>query len=104
MYSKNYLKKPLYVLYLDTQSAFDVVQRELLIKNLFSLHGEDQLLLHIDNRLAKRETVLDWDGELMGPIFDEQGLEQGGINSSEFYKIFGKSSSLLHRYRALESD
>ena len=25
----------------------------------------------------------------MGPIYDEQGLEQGGVNSSDFYKIFG---------------
>ena len=24
----------------------------------------------------------------MGPIFDQWGLEQGGINSSEFYKIY----------------
>ena len=26
----------------------------------------------------------------MCPILDEQGVEQGGINSSDFYKIFGK--------------
>ena len=26
----------------------------------------------------------------MGPIIDECGLEQGGVNSSDFYKIFGK--------------
>ena len=26
----------------------------------------------------------------MGPIRDERGLEQGGVNSSDFYKIFGK--------------
>ena len=26
----------------------------------------------------------------MGPIKDERGLEQGGVNSSDFYKIFGK--------------
>ena len=26
----------------------------------------------------------------MGPINDQQGLEQGGISSSEFYEIFGK--------------
>ena len=26
----------------------------------------------------------------MGPIHDQQGLEQGGVNSSDFYKIFGK--------------
>ena len=26
----------------------------------------------------------------MGPIHDEQGTEQGGVNSTDFYKIFGK--------------
>ena len=26
----------------------------------------------------------------MGPILDERGLEQGGVSSSDFYKIFGK--------------
>ena len=26
----------------------------------------------------------------MGPIGDERGLEQGGVSSSDFYKIFGK--------------
>ena len=26
----------------------------------------------------------------MGPILDEQGLEQGGINSSDLYRVFGK--------------
>ena len=26
----------------------------------------------------------------MGPIADERGLEQGVVNSSDFYKIFGK--------------
>ena len=33
---------------------------------------------------------MSWDKQLVGPIFDEQGVEQGGINSGEFYKIFGK--------------
>ena len=26
----------------------------------------------------------------MGPILDQQGLEQGGNSSSDFYKIFGR--------------
>ena len=26
----------------------------------------------------------------MGPIADEQGVEQGGVNSTDFYKVFGK--------------
>ena len=61
-----------------------------MINHLFSLHKDDHLILHIANRLSNRETILDWDGVLMGPISDEQGLEQGGLNSSEFYKIFAK--------------
>ena len=71
------LKEPLFVLYLDAKSAFDVVLRELLIKNLFNLNEKgDQSLLY--NRLENRQTFIDWDGQLMGPISDEQGGEQGG--------------------------
>ena len=81
-------KKPVYVLYLDAKSAFDVLQRELLIKNLFGLQKADEYLSYIDHRLAHRETVIDWDGTLMGPICDDQGLEQGGISSSDLYKIY----------------
>ena len=88
-------KTPIFVLYLDARSAFDVVQKELLIKNLHSIHSADSLLLHINNRLANRQTVLDYNGNLMGPIRDEQGLEQGGKNSSEYYKIFGKEQLSL---------
>ena len=84
-YSWKNLKKPTYVLYLDAKSAFDVVQKELLIKNLFFLlEKPEQLLLHVNNRLANRKTYLDWNGSLMGPIEDQQGLEQGGSSSFDF--------------------
>ena len=94
-YSLNVLKKPMFALYLDAQSAFDVVQRELLIKNLYNLTGPDQTLLYIDKRLSGRQTVVEWDRQMMGPILDQQGLEQGGVNSSDFYKIFGKEQLSL---------
>ena len=85
------MKKPTYVLHLDAESAFDVVRKEPLLRNLFFLNdGPDILLSHINNRVSHRQTVLDWDTNLMGPIHDELGLEQGGVNSSDFYKIFGK--------------
>ena len=90
-FSRYSLKKPVYVLYLDAKSAFDVVRKEPLLRNLFFLNkGPDILLSHINNRVSHRQTVLDWDTNLMGPIHDELGLEQGGVNSSDFYKIFGK--------------
>ena len=85
------IKEPIFILYLDAQSAFDVVLRELLVRNLFhNCDTNGNTLLYINNRLGSRKTFIDWDGELMGPIKDERGLEQGGVNSSDFYKIYGK--------------
>ena len=89
-HSLHHLKQPLYVLYLDARSAFDVVLKELLIKNLYFTGTTGETLLYLNTRLENRQTFLDWNGQLMGPIQDEQGLEQGGINSSDFYKIFGQ--------------
>ena len=84
------LKQPAFALYLDAMSAFDVVLRQLLVKNLFHANTTDHSLLYINNRLENRKTVIDWDGQLMGPVSDERGLEQGGPNSTDFYKIFGE--------------
>ena len=81
-------KKPVYVLYLDAKSAFDLVVRQLLINNLYHHGIQDQGLLLLDNRLKYRKTVCEWNGQLMGPISDQWGLEQGGKNSSEFYKVY----------------
>ena len=89
-HSLHYLKQPIFILYLDAKSAFDVVLKELLIKNLFRSNTEGHSLIYLNNRLTNRKTYIDWDGHLMGPIDDEQGLEQGGVSSSDLYKIFGK--------------
>ena len=89
-HSLYFLKQPLFALYLNAESAFDVVLRELLIKNLFHANTSGHTLLYLNNRLENRETVIDWDGTLMGPVLDNNGLEQGGPNSTDFYKIFGE--------------
>ena len=75
------------MLYLDAKSAFDVVLRELLVKNLFIAGTTGESLVYLNNRLESRRTILDWNGQLMGPILDELGLEQGGVSSADFYKI-----------------
>ena len=85
------LKLPIFILYLDAQSAFDVVLSELLIKNLyFSCNTNGHTLHYINNRLENRRTLIEWEENMMGPIIDESGLEQGGVPSSDFYKIYGK--------------
>ena len=83
------LKLPAYILYLDAQSAFDVVLRELLIKNLYNIGTNGNSLLYLNNRLENRQTFIEWDNQIMGPIFDQCGLEQGGVSSSELYRCFG---------------
>lgn len=90
-FSLNVLHQPLFILYLDAKAAFDKVLGQLLIRNLYFCRTNGTGLLHINNRLEHRKTVADWDKVLMGPITDQQGVEQGGVNSSDFYKIYSKS-------------
>ena len=89
-YSLYSAKKPIYILYLDAKSAFDSVIRQLLIRKMFLAGTSDQALIYINHRLENRATYLDWDRQIMGPILDEKGVEQGGVNSDYYYKIFGK--------------
>ena len=42
----------------------------------------------IDQRLKNRKTVCEWNRTLMGPIADECGVEQGGMISSDMYKVY----------------
>ena len=81
-------KQPLFLLFLDARSAFDTVVTEFLVRYLFLAGVEGDALLLLNNRLTNRKTYLDWNQTIMGPILDEQGVEQGGINSSDFYKLF----------------
>ena len=83
------------MLYLDAESAFDNVVRQLLVRKLFLTGTTDQSLLFINQRLENRNTYLDWDKKIMGPIYDEKGVEQGGVNSDHYYKIFGKEQLSL---------
>ena len=61
-------------------------------------------LLLVNNRLEKRSTVYQWDGELLGPAQDLTGFEQGGINSGEFYKMYNNSQLKSAQASALGVD
>ena len=85
------LRKPLYSLYLDARSAFDTVVVEFLIRNLYLSGMTGNSLHYVKNRLLNRVTYCDWQNNLMGPIYDEHGLEQGGCNSSDLYKMYNNN-------------
>ena len=61
---------------------------ELLLRDMYLAGMDGDTTTYINNRLTNRITYLDWDRNLMGPIRDEIGLEQGGSNSSEYYKLY----------------
>ena len=86
--SLHHLHLPLFLLFLDAKSAFDTVVIEFLVRNLYLSGMEGNSLIYTNNRLTNRLTFCDWNKEVMGPIHDKQGLEQGGCNSSDHYKVY----------------
>ena len=82
------LNKPVYFLSVDALSAFDRCLRQILVSELHKAGVGGAAITIIDKRLEGRATVYDWNGTLMGPGQDITGFEQGGINSSDFYKLY----------------
>ena len=86
--SRYVLKQPIFLLFLDARSAFDNVVTPYLIRQLYMSGMEGNSLLYIDNRLTNRLSFLEFNKETVGPIHDECGLEQGGVYSSDLYKLY----------------
>ena len=87
-HSLNVSNLPIFALFLDAKSAFDRVLKEILVRNLFTAGTDDHRLLYIDKRLKNRRTFCEYDKQMMGPILDTKGVEQGGIASSDNYKLY----------------
>ena len=87
-YSLNVNNKPVYLLILDAQSAYDRCLRQILCTELFMTGMNGTALLLLDNRLKSRATVYQWEEQMLGPATDVTGFEQGGVNSGDFYKLY----------------
>ena len=98
------LKQPVFLLALDAQSAFDRCLRQILICELYKAGQSDDSLVLIDNRLASRSTVYEWNRELLGPAQDETGFEQGAINSSDYYKLYNNEQLVTAQASSLGVD
>ena len=79
------------MLLLDAKSAYDKVVRECAIRSAYLAGSTGHGLLYLDSRLGHRQTVVEWDKVLMGPIKDTLGVEQGGVNSDKIYKLCNNS-------------
>ena len=75
-------KNPIYALFINARSPFNLVLRKVLISNIYHCGTTGHSLMFINNRLESRTTCVEWEKQLMGPIHDELDVEQGGIKSS----------------------
>ena len=87
-HSINITDKPVFALFLDARSAFDRALREILVRKLFLIGTTGERLLYFDNRLKYRKTFCEWDHQVLGPILDQQGVEQGGVPSGDLYTVY----------------
>ena len=88
-------QKPVFLLLLDAQSAFDKILREICIRAAFLAGSEGEGIIFLDNRLKNRHTFVEWNKCVMGPIRDLLGLEQGGKLSDKMYKLANNSELLV---------
>jgi hypothetical protein len=96
--------RPVFMLALDAQSAFDRCLRQILCCELYKAGVAGSAILFMDNRLASRQTVYEWEGVKMGPASDTTGFEQGGINSSDFYKLYNNDQLTTAQSSCLGAD
>ena len=80
-------KEPVYFLSLDALSAYDRVVIEHAVRCAYLAGTQDEGLIYLDNRLRSRRTLIEWDKEILGPIRDTQGVEQGGCASDKIYRL-----------------
>ena len=88
-------KTPLFCIFLDAKSAFDKIIREFCVKSAYLAGTTDEGLVYLDNRMRCRQTFVEWDKTLMGPIKDRLGVEQGGCNSDRIYKLANNKELIL---------
>ncbi|MEW8547992.1 MAG: reverse transcriptase family protein, partial [Candidatus Thiodiazotropha sp.] len=82
-------RQPLYIAFLDAKSAFDVVSHNSLMRKLYhiGIDGPEWLLVHSLHEGA--ESVVKWEGSVSEKFKVGQGVRQGGILSTDLYKVYG---------------
>ena len=78
----------LYIAALDTQKAFDVVSHPVLMKMLYRQGINSHLWQVIRSMYSGPTAKVKWEGEVSQSFSVLQGVHQGGILSTHFYKTY----------------
>ena len=90
-------RKPLYLAFLDVKSAFDVVSHGSLLRKLFHIGVEGATWTLIHSLHQDAESIIKWNGAYSEAFKVQQGVRQGGILSTDLYKLYG--NNLLDRLK-----
>ena len=94
--------RPLYVATLDTQKAFDVVSHPVLMVKLYEQGINSHLWRLIRSMYSGLTAKVEWEGEVSSSFSSiRQGVQQGGILSTNFYKTYSNDLQLELEDRCL---
>lgn len=79
-------KSTLFLTFMDSSKAFDVVNHDAMLKALFEQGIRGQLWSLYDSMYSGIESTVKWGGRLSKAFQEEQGIRQGGITSPALYK------------------
>ena len=96
-------KNTLYITFMDSSKAFDVVNHHSLLKALHDQGIRGNLWRMYDDMYQGITSTVKWEGKLSRAFNEEQGIRQGGITSPALYKS-GRNLGLnqLDRYPTLQ--
>ena len=94
------LKEPTYIAFLDAKSAFDVVNHNSLLRKVYHLGIDGAHWNLITSLHTNAQTVIKWDGNFSKKFEIKQGVRQGGILSTDLYKIY--ENPLLDRLENID--
>ena len=80
--------KPLFLVTLDSQKAFDVVNHTILLDKLYETGIHPALWTIVKDLYSGLTSKVKWLGELSSQFRIHQGVRQGGIVSTFFYKTY----------------
>lgn len=84
-------KQPLYIAFLDVKAAFDVVSHESLLRKLFHIGLEGAEWSLVQSLHCDASSVIKWEGAISDNFQVLQGVRQGGILSTDLYKLYGNN-------------
>ena len=88
------LNKTAYVAFLGAKSVFDVVSHDSLLRKLYNIGVKGKSWSVIHSLYQEAVSAVKWNGLLSRKFRVEQGVRQGGILSTDYYKLY-KNNQLL---------